>query len=100
MSKVKKNPTSSNYVDTIREGAMAANIFRGNANGHTYLYFELSRSWKSESGNREGYSKKYYSRNVKALCDVAVKASRWIDEHPEAADGPVDESTTRLQTVA
>ena len=100
MSTVKKNPASSNYVDTIRDGAMAANIFRGNSNGHTYLYFELSRSWKSESGNRKGYSKKYYARNAKALCDVALKASRWIEEHPEAADGPVDESKTQLQTAA
>ena len=60
MSKPKKTQASSNYVTTIREGAIAANIFRGNTpDGHTYLYFELSRSWKAQSGNREGYSKKF-----------------------------------------
>ena len=39
MSKPKKSQPSSNYVMTIREGAIGANIFRGNtADGHTYLY--------------------------------------------------------------
>ena len=92
MSKPKKNQASSNYVTTIREGAIAANIFRGNTpDGHTYLYFELSRSWKALSGNREGYSKKFYERNVDAICSVATQAARWIEENPEAADGPTKE---------
>ena len=94
MSKAKKPAQpASNYVTSIRDGgALAANIFRGNtADGHTYLYFELSRSWKSQSGNREGYSKKYYPRNVEAICKVAQLAADWIEEHPEAADGPLQE---------
>ena len=44
MSKTKKSPATSNYVQTIREGAIGANIFRGTTpDGHTYLYFEISR---------------------------------------------------------
>ena len=101
LSKSKKSQASSNYVKTIREGAIAANVFRGNtADGHTYLYFELSRSWKAQSGNREGYSKKFYDRNVEALQRVSANAAAWIQEHPEAADGPVAESASELQAAA
>ena len=95
MSKTKKQPASSNYVTTIRDkeqAAIAANIFRGNtADGFTYLYFEPSRSWKTQTGNREGYSKKFYDRNAEALCRVITDAARWIQEHPQAADGPASE---------
>jgi hypothetical protein len=101
MSKPKKNPASSNYVKTIREGAIAANIFRGNTpDGHTYLYFELSRSWKALSGNREGYSKKFYDRNADALIRVVQEASAWIEQHPEAADGPVAADPSNIQAAA
>lgn len=101
MSKSKKNVQPSNYVQTIREGAMAANIFRGNtADGHTYLYFELSRSWKSQSGGRQGYSKKFYSRNSEAICTVALQAARWIEEHPEAADGPLEVNDSTAAALA
>jgi hypothetical protein len=101
MSKPKKSAQpASNYITTVRDGALGANIFRGNtADGHTYLYFELSRSWKSQSGTREGYSKKYYPRNVEAICNVAELAARWIEEHPEAADGPIREEVATEQPV-
>ena len=101
MSKPKKNPASSNYIDTVREGAIAANIFRGNTpDGFTYLYFEISRSWKSQSGNRQGYSKKFYGRNAEAICTIAAEAARWIEAHPEAADGPLKDSPARLSAAA
>ena len=91
MSKKKPtSPTSTNYVRTIREAAIAANIFRGSTpDGHTYLYYELSRAWKSQASGREGYSKKFYERNEEALIKVITLASRWIEQHPEAADGAV-----------
>ena len=81
MSKPKQNPASSNYIETIREGAIAANIFRGNTpDGFTYLYFEISRSWKSQSGNRKGYSAKFYDRNAEAISRVAMEAARWVEK--------------------
>ena len=50
MSKTKKSQPASNYITTIRDGAIAGSIFRGNTpDGHTYLYFELSRAWKAQS---------------------------------------------------
>ena len=100
MSKSKKSPAASNYVTTVRDGAIAANIFRGNTpDGFTYLYFELSRSWKAQSTNREGYSKKFYDRNAEALQRVIAMAAQWIKEHPEVADGPSKEAP-RMQQAA
>ena len=88
MAKSKKTPKKSNYITTIREGAVAANIFRGQtSDGHAYLYFSLSRSWRSSGGNREGYSDRFYDRNEAALQAVIAKACAWMREHPEAADG-------------
>jgi hypothetical protein len=89
MAKGKKNTKKSNsYVTTIREGAVAANVFRGQTpDGHAYLYFSLSRSWKSAAGNREGYSDRFYDRNEEALQRVIAKVCAWMREHPEAADG-------------
>ena len=88
MTKKKKTASSQNYLHTIREGASAANIFRGaTPDGHTYLYYELSRSWKALSSNREGYSKKFYVRNEEDLMKVISRASRWIEQNPQAADG-------------
>lgn len=87
MNKKKKSTPSSNYVTTIREGAIGANIFRGSTpDGHTYLYYELSRAWKTQSSGREGYSKKFSERNEEALIRVVTMASQWIAGHPEAAD--------------
>lgn len=103
MSKPKKAQPASNYIITIRDGAIAANIFRGNtADGFTYLYFELSRAWKTQSGNREGYSKKFYDRNAEAMKNVIDQAAAWIKANPEAADGPVKEAATQppLQNAA
>ena len=101
MSKSKKAQPLSNYVKTIRDGAVAANIFRGNTpDGHTYLYFELSRAWKSLTGHRDGYSRKFYDRNSASLQHVIAEASAWIKAHPEAADGELASSQSDLSAAA
>ena len=100
MSKTKKSPATSNYVQTIREGAIAANIFRGTTpDGHTYLYFEISRSWKSQASDRQGYSKKFYDRNQEALVNVVNRAAQWLQEHPEAADTSLAETANSGDAV-
>lgn len=100
MAKGKKSTKKSNsYVTTIREGAVAANVFRGQTpDGHAYLYFSLSRSWKSAAGNREGYSDRFYDRNEEAIQRVVALVCAWIREHPEAADGAELEAP-RLEAV-
>ena len=96
MSKKAKEAKESNYVRTFRSTvcpAIAANIFRGTtSDGHTYLYFELSRAWKS--GKREGYSQRFYSRNADGITEVAKAAEEWIENNPQAADGMESQATT------
>ena len=79
MSKNRKSKAPSNYITTIRDQtnkAIAANIFRGNTpDGHCYLYFEISRSWKAQSSNREGYSNRFYGRHAEAISRVALTDS-------------------------
>lgn len=97
-SNKKQSPKSTGYITTIREGAIAANVFRGTTpDGHAYLYFSLSRSWKSASGSREGYSDRFYERNEAAMQRVVAKACAWIRENPEAADGV--EKPAQTQTL-
>ena len=87
----KSKPKESNYVITLRSEicpAIAANVFRRSTpDGHLYLDFEISRAWKS--GNREGYSSRFYARNREGIKEVADLASDWIEKNPQAADGPV-----------
>ena len=87
MSKKKSKP-NPNHLKHIRVGPIAADIFRASQAGHSYLYFEISRAWSS--GSSKNWSRKLYGRNEHALVEVVAQASRWIEEHPEAADGPVD----------
>ena len=62
-------------VTTIREGAVAATIWRRQSSaGLEYLEFSLSRSWKSKNGEKEGYSHNFFEANEKALVQVIIKA--------------------------
>ncbi len=101
MAKPKKDSKKTNaYVKTIRDGAIAANIFRGQTpDGHAYLYFSLSRSWKSANGTREGYSDRFYDRNEEAIVGVVAKACDWIRENPSAADD-VEANGTSAKSAA
>lgn len=66
----------SDYVATVREGAIAANIFLGQTqDGLGYHYFLLSRSWKSTRTNKEGYSDRFFGRNSEAIGKVAELAA-------------------------
>jgi len=68
--------------------------------GHAYLYFSLSRSWKSASGNRQGYTDRFYDRNGAAIQSVVAKACAWMQENPEAADGVKVEEPARSVPAA
>ena len=72
-------------VTTIREGAVAATIWRRQSSaGMEYLDFSLSRSWKSKDGEKEGYSHNFFEANEKALVQVIIKACSFIrDQHTE-----------------
>lgn len=93
MSKSSENK-ESHYVVTLRSEicpAIAANIFRRPApNGQTYLDYEISRAWKS--GNRQGYSSRFYAQNREGIKEVADLASDWIERNPQADDGLSEDS--------
>jgi len=83
----------SEPVHIIREGAIAASIWkRQSPSGYAYHDFTLSRSWKSVSTQRTGYSKSFFETNRQALIDVVTKTSLWIEarneeQQAEAASG-------------
>lgn len=66
-------------IHIIRRGAIAASIWRRQtATGHPFYDYSLSRSWKSVSTGRTGYSTNFSERNEKALVEVVQLASAWI----------------------
>lgn len=85
------NPQQTNgnpLAETIREGAIAANIFVGTSkDGSQYHYFALSRSWKNAEG-KSGYSGSFYARNCEALNRVITSASQRCEELDGSSQKP------------
>lgn len=79
-----KSPENKDPVHVVREGAIAASIWkRQGPSGFAYFDFTLSRSWKSASTERTGYSKNFFSRNIDEIISVSRKAAEWIAEHEQ-----------------
>lgn len=63
----------------FREGAVAASVWsRRSSAGQIYLDFSLSRSWKSKSGDKEGYSQNFFESNEAAVLKVVTDACRYM----------------------
>jgi hypothetical protein len=77
-------------VKTIRDDsdkAIAASIWeREGQEGAVYYTYTLSRSFKSKSSGKEGYSGDFYGRNAKALANVAQQAETWIVQRQSISD--------------
>jgi len=66
-------------VQTIREGAVAASIWRRQSpSGFAYYDFSLSRSWKSMSTEKTGYSKNFFGRHKTELIAVVERVAEEI----------------------
>ena len=77
-------------VSVIRKGAIAASIWqRQSPSGFAYFDFSLSRSWKSKSTDKTGYSRNFFETNDADLVEVIQKASAWITSN--RVDGIVAE---------
>jgi hypothetical protein len=81
----------------FRNGAIAASVWaRQTATGFAYFDFSLSRSWKSGTSGKEGYSTNFFPQNSEALVEVIQQACQWISERmagsPDAAGAPVGET--------
>ena len=81
-AKGKKKGSDSETMDpvhVIRKGAIAASIWqRQSPSGYAYYDYSISRSWKSISSDKTGYSKNYFSTNQADLIEIIQKASAWI----------------------
>jgi hypothetical protein len=87
--------SSTDPVHVVRKGAVAASIWqRQSPSGYAYFDFSLSRSWKSLTGDRTGYSKNFFETNEAELLDVIQQASAWVAER-KAQLNPSDLSTQR-----
>jgi hypothetical protein len=79
MDETKTKP-STPPVKTIRNGAIAASIWKRQAtSGFQYYDFTVSRSWKTSSTGKEGYSNSFFARNAYELHAVIQEASDWIE---------------------
>ncbi len=68
-------------VHVVRKGAIAASIWRRQSpSGFAYFDFSVSRSWKSMSSEKTGYSRNFFETNLEDLVEVITKASDWIIE--------------------
>jgi len=74
-----KGTESLDPVHVVREGAVAASVWLRQApSGYAYYDYSLSRSWKSMTTEKTGYSKNFFDKNEKDLVTVIREASRWI----------------------
>ncbi len=71
-----KNPP----VKVIRHGAIAASIWQRQAQGgFTYHDFTISRAWKSQTGDKSGYSQSFFESNREALIQCIEEATAFIE---------------------
>ncbi len=89
-------------VKTIREGAVAASIWKRQApSGYVYYDFSLSRSWKAQTTDKEGYSSNFFAKNEEQLHNVVTLASEWIArELPEQTEAATETSIGVNQQAA
>ena len=79
MNDTKKKSTTA-PVKTIRHGAIAASIWKRQAtSGFEYFDFTVSRSWKTSSTGKEGYSSSFFARNAEDLHAVIQEAANWME---------------------
>lgn len=85
------NKKTSQPAHTIRAGALAASIWlRQTQTGLPYYEYSLSRSFKSITSGKAGYTSHYFARNEAALVNVIRQASQWIADAEAAADSDSD----------
>jgi hypothetical protein len=79
---------SQQPVKVVRRGAIAASVWKRQApSGYPYYDFSLSRSWKSLSTNKTGYSKNFFADHAKELAEVIQETSTWIESQKAQDQG-------------
>lgn len=78
MSDTKKK-SATKPIKTVRNGAVGASIWKRQApSGFEYFDFSLSRSWKTQTTGREGYSPNFFAGNLDDLQATISEAANWI----------------------
>lgn len=78
-SKPAKKNEGQQPEKVIRHGAVAASIWRRmSPSGFAYFDFSLSRSWKSLSTARTGYSNNFFAQHQPELQKTVEEACAWI----------------------
>ena len=91
----------SKPAQMFRNGAIAASIWqRQTGTGYAYFDFSLSRSWKSSTSDKEGYSTSFFPQNAEALVEVIQQASHWIAERMAGATDPAKSPATETRRAA
>ena len=89
-TKAKKKAADVEGMDpvfVVRRGAVAASIWkRQSPSGFAYFDYSLSRSWKSMSTDKTGYSKNFFDTNLSQLQEVVNEASEWIANQKQSTD--------------
>ena len=79
MNEKAKKRDAAKPLKVIREGAIAASIWcRQAPSGYEYFDFSISRSWKTQTSGKEGYSSNFFASNESQLTGVIAKAAAWI----------------------
>lgn len=93
-----KTTKAERPVHMVRRGAIAASIWqRQTQTGFAYYEFTVSRAWKSKTGDREGYSQSFFTRNTTDLSIVIKDASRWISEREQEA---ISQAATTVENIS
>ena len=80
-------------VKTVRSGPIGASIWQETSEGgKDYLAITLSRAWKSQDGEKSGYSHKYFAGNrgdlhkaIDQACDAVEALESGKAEAPQQA---------------
>jgi hypothetical protein len=88
-------------IRVFRAGAIAASVWqRQTGTGLAYFDFSISRSWKSSTSGKEGYSANFFPQNADALTDVVRQASDWIVEQTAGTIAPPNASAADVSRAA
>ena len=67
-------------VQTLRNGAIGGSVWlKQSAAGYWYYHFSLSRSWKSTSTAKDGYSSGFFDRNREELHKTVDECCDYIE---------------------
>lgn len=89
--KATKKEGGNRIVETVREGAIGANIRVGqSSDGNLGHYFSISRAWKRQGTDKWFYSDRFYPRHAELLAKVATEAAERCDQLDKELDAEQD----------